>query len=72
MNFLLWTATVIVVMVWLVSIADIVRRRMGAAHTAGWILLVILLPVLGSLVYWALRPTPQLDETVGTSDTRIY
>ena len=65
---LLWSiVTVTVVVIWVVSIADIVRRRLDAKHTAGWILLVVLLPVLGSLVYWAMRkPTAEeLDAAVG-------
>ena len=67
MSFLVWIVSVVVVIIWAISIADIIRRRMGAAHTAGWILLVVLLPVLGSLVYWAMRkPTAaELEATVG-------
>jgi uncharacterized membrane protein YhaH (DUF805 family) len=59
--------TVVVVIIWVLSVADIIRRRMDAKHTAGWILLVVLLPVLGSLVYWAMRkPTEdELEATVG-------
>jgi Phospholipase_D-nuclease N-terminal len=67
MSAFLWIVSVVVVIVWVISIADIIRRRMDAAHTAGWLLIVVLLPILGSLVYWALRrPTDsELDETLG-------
>jgi uncharacterized membrane protein YhaH (DUF805 family) len=67
MSFLVWIVTVVVVIIWVISVADIIRRRLGATHTAGWILLVVLLPVLGSLIYWAMRKptTAELDETVG-------
>ena len=65
----IWTiiVAVVVVIIWVVSIVDIAMRHMGAKKTAGWLLVVILLPVLGSLLYWALRrPTAdELDETVG-------
>ena len=58
---------VVVLIIWVVSIADIAMRKMGAKKTAGWILVVVLLPALGSLLYWALRrpSADELDETVG-------
>jgi hypothetical protein len=60
-------AGVVVVAVWIVSIVDIVRRRPGRAQTAGWILLVVLVPILGSFVYWLMRPPTrdEVEETVG-------
>ncbi|HEU4974902.1 MAG TPA: PLD nuclease N-terminal domain-containing protein [Baekduia sp.] len=46
---------VLLVIVVLISIADVVRRHLSAGQTAAWILLVLILPFVGSLIYWALR-----------------
>jgi uncharacterized protein (DUF58 family) len=53
---------VLLAIVVIISIFDIVRRHLGAGRTAAWILLVVLLPFLGSLLYWVLRPAA--DEEV--------
>jgi hypothetical protein len=46
--------------IWALGIVDIVRRELSPAHTAGWILLVVLLPLVGTLVYFLLRkPTEE-------------
>lgn len=45
----------------IVTIVDVVRRHLGAGRTAAWILLVLLLPFVGSLLYWGLR-RPTKDE----------
>ena len=41
--------------VWALGIVDIVRRPLPAAQTAGWILLVVLVPLIGTLIYFLLR-----------------
>jgi hypothetical protein len=46
---------VVVLVIWGFTIADLIRARLGAAKTAAWLLIVILLPLIGSLLYWALR-----------------
>jgi hypothetical protein len=49
-----WLLGVFVVVIWVATIVDIIRRRHSrtGASTAAWILLVIILPVLGSIVYF--------------------
>jgi hypothetical protein len=45
------------VMVWMFSVSDIFARRDIAGWAkAGWLLSVIILPVLGTLIYLAVRP----------------
>jgi hypothetical protein len=57
---LLWTLVgVVVALIVILTIVDIVRRHLGAKATAGWILLVVLLPIIGSIVYWAMRKPSQ-------------
>ena len=46
--------------VWVVGIVDIVRRDLPPGTKAGWILIVLLLPFVGTLAYFLLRkPTPE-------------
>jgi hypothetical protein len=71
---LLWgTIALALLIVWVISIVDIVRRHLGAKRTAAWILIVVILPVVGSIVYWAMR-RPSADEVQrqyeATSDIR--
>jgi hypothetical protein len=58
---ILWTTIgLLVVIIAAITIVDIVRRRQSTGKMAAWILLVVILPFLGALLYWALRkPTPE-------------
>ena len=38
-----------------VTIVDIVRHHYGRWQTAAWVLVVICLPLIGSIVYWVAR-----------------
>ena len=57
----LWiTALCVLAVIWIISIVDVFRRHHSGAATAGWIALIVLLPVIGALIYWGVRkPTPQ-------------
>ena len=47
------------VIIWVLTIVDIVRRHMGAKRTSAWLLIVVLLPFVGAIVYWVMRkPEP--------------
>ena len=57
----MWTFIWIVVAVavasaWILGVVDIFRRRLDAKHTVAWLLLVLILPILGTILYWVLRP----------------
>ena len=41
--------------VWVLSVVDIFRRRYSAWTTIGWIALIVILPFLGSVIYWGVR-----------------
>jgi Phospholipase_D-nuclease N-terminal len=44
------------IVVWVLGVADIVRRRnLDRSAKAGWILIVVLLPIVGTIVYWVMR-----------------
>ena len=48
-----------VAVVWLLGIVDIVKRGLDGKRTAAWLLIVLLLPILGTILYWVLRePDP--------------
>ena len=56
----LWVFILIpLAIVWALGIVDILRRHLSLAQTAGWILLVVVLPVIGTLVYFLLRKPTQ-------------
>ena len=53
---LIWiTIGIVLVIVWVITVVDIVRRHLDSQHTAAWLLVVILLPFIGALAYWAMR-----------------
>jgi hypothetical protein len=59
MSFLWGVVALLLLIVWALSVYDIVRRRLGGKRTVAWILIVVILPVIGSILYWWLRkPEP--------------
>jgi hypothetical protein len=52
----------VVALVWVLSIVDIIRRHYSGRTTVGWIALVVLLPLVGSIIYWSVRK-PTREET---------
>jgi hypothetical protein len=58
---MLWTLLgVVAVVAWVVAIVDMVRRRDGFARNqlVAWVLLVVLLPVVGTVLYFAIGRKP--------------
>jgi hypothetical protein len=48
------------IVVWVIGVVDIVRRPLSRPATAAWIVIVLVLPFVGTLVYFLLRkPTQQ-------------
>ena len=48
------------VVVWVIGLVDIVRRPLPRGAKAGWIVVVLLLPFVGTILYWILRePTEE-------------
>jgi uncharacterized membrane protein len=57
---LFWiTITVLIAMIAAVSLVDLLRNHGGHRGwgIAGWALLIVLLPIVGSIAYWATRRT---------------
>jgi hypothetical protein len=57
---IIWvTIGVALVIVWVITVVDIIRRHLGAKRTSAWLLIIVLLPFAGALAYWVLRkPEP--------------
>ncbi len=49
-----WLLGVFILILWVFTIVDIVRRRhsRSGAQTAAWILVVLILPVVGTIIYF--------------------
>jgi hypothetical protein len=53
---ILWgVMAVVVAIVWLVTVADLVRRHLGTKRTVAWLLIVLIFPLVGAALYWVLR-----------------
>jgi hypothetical protein len=61
MVFLWFGVSVIALALAVISIVDIVKRRPSGWAMAGWIAVVLVLPFVGSIVYWAVRPTSRRE-----------
>lgn len=59
---LFWTLIAICVgIIWIITLIDLFRRHLGAGPTAAWLILVIVLPFVGALIYWIVRK-PSTEE----------
>lgn len=61
-----WLLGVFVLILWIFTIVDIVRRRhqRPGSKTAAWILLVLIIPVIGSLIYFMVNGAPGTSRDV--------
>jgi hypothetical protein len=48
-------AGLILLVAWVVTIGDLFSRHLVRGRTAAWLIIVLLLPFLGSVLYWVLR-----------------
>ena len=52
----LWIVlAVIVAVVWVLTVSDIIKRDLNGGQTATWLIIVLVVPLLGSLFYWAMH-----------------
>jgi hypothetical protein len=45
----------LLVVAWVLSVVDIFRRQYSGWTTVGWLVLIVILPFIGSLIYWRMR-----------------
>jgi hypothetical protein len=43
----------------IISLIDLARRKLPGTPLALWALLICIIPVLGSVAYWIVRPSPE-------------
>jgi hypothetical protein len=67
---IIWvTIAIALVIIWVITVVDIIRRHLGAKQTSAWLLIVVLLPFVGALAYWVLRkPEPGDAEQAAAVD----
>jgi hypothetical protein len=51
----IWSVAIPIVVVWILGVVDILRRGLPAGQAVLWIVVVIVLPIIGTLVYFSLR-----------------
>ena len=56
----LWFLGVVAAIAWLVAIVDMIRRRseLSRGQLAAWLLIVIIFPILGTILYFVLGRKP--------------
>ena len=56
-----WLVGVVAAVAWAVGLVDMVRRRhvLRRGQLAAWVLIVIILPVLGTILYFVIRRQPE-------------
>lgn len=62
----LWWLGAVAIVAWVVAIVDMVRRRaeLSRGQLAAWLLVVIILPVLGTILYFVVGRRPAAAGTV--------
>jgi len=43
----------------IISLIDLAKKKMNGTPLAVWVLIICAVPLLGSLAYWIVRPTPE-------------
>ena len=61
MDWFWWLIGVVAVAAWVVALVDMVRRRsaLRRGQLAAWVLIVIILPVLGTILYFVIGRRPE-------------
>ena len=56
----LWFLGIVATIAWIVAIVDMIRRRasLSRGQLGAWLLIVIILPVLGTILYWVFGRKP--------------
>jgi hypothetical protein len=51
----MWAIGIAVVVMWIVGVVDIVRGPLARQTQAAWLLIVVLLPIVGTIAYFLIR-----------------
>ena len=59
---LLWSmVAAVLVIIWIITVVDIVRRRVALVPAVAWLVVVAIVPVIGAAVYWGTRKASPED-----------
>ena len=52
---------IVIVMIGLpvISLIDLAKKKLSSTPLAIWVLVICAVPLLGSLAYWIIKPTPE-------------
>ncbi|HEY7706251.1 MAG TPA: PLDc N-terminal domain-containing protein [Gaiellaceae bacterium] len=69
-----WLLMIIIAVIWVVTLVDIIRRRhsRSGAKTAAWILVILIFPVLGSILYFLVNGAAEPGAPRDTDVSRGY
>ena len=58
---LLIQSLIVIVMIGLpvISLIDLAKKKLSSTPLAIWVLVICAVPLLGSLAYWIIKPTPE-------------
>jgi O-antigen/teichoic acid export membrane protein len=57
-----WTVIgILLLVVWVVTIVDVFRRHYSGWTTVGYLALIVILPFVGTLIYWFVRKPTQAE-----------
>jgi hypothetical protein len=59
---LLWVESFFVILFLglpVISLIDLARKKLSGTPLALWVLVICVVPLLGSLAYWIVRPAPE-------------
>ena len=72
MSWFWWLLGVLILVLWIAAIVDIIRKwhTRSGGKTAAWILLILILPILGTIIYFLVNGAgdpgaPRGDPDVG-------
>ena len=59
-----WLLGVLILVLWIAAIVDIIRKRHSrtVGKTAAWILLILILPILGTIIYFPANRRDRPDD----------
>ena len=62
-NFGLSLIELIIVMIWIgfpiISLVDLGKKKLSGTTLALWVLIICVIPLLGPLAYWIIKPTAE-------------
>jgi hypothetical protein len=55
MSFIWITISIVLFIVWVITVVDIFRRPLSTKMKVAWLLIVVIIPYIGAIAYWIMR-----------------